>query len=262
MRTLCGVTFIILLLCSKASQQPVLVPGTKDFERVHSTFSEMTAPLTAVPNVPAEPDKAEYAIRWNAKEGGPKTAKETLDVLQDQQKDSDSYAVQYFAFTPPKEMPKGVRAILRQRQKGKKKYELTFKYRSDHSLELLRCPLAESPDESKDEVDISFVGLSESRRAYSHSCTIESEDDPVKPPPALAAQPINCTSKMVRLKTNTLKVEEWHLPGDVVMVEVSRNASPSESDLVAFRQDVVERLIHSGVQPSDRSKTEIGSSCQ
>jgi hypothetical protein len=222
----------------------------------------MTAQLTAAPNAPAEPEKAEYAIRWNVKEGGPKTAKDTLEVLKQPLKDSDNYEVQYFNFTPPKDTPEGVTSILRQRKKGKKQYELTFKYRSDHALKPLGCPLAESPDESKDEVDISILGSSESRRVYAHSCTIESENDPVQPPQALAAQPMGCTSKMTRLKTNTLKVEEWHLPGDVVMVEVSRNASTGESDLHAFQRDVVDNLLHAGVKPSERSKTELGSSCQ
>ena len=67
---------------------------------------------------------------------------------------------------------------------------------------------------------------------------------------------------MTRLKTNSLKVEEWYLPGDVVMVEVSRNASPSDSDLESFQRDVVTKLLSAGVKPSDLSKTELGSSCQ
>ena len=66
---------------------------------------------------------------------------------------------------------------------------------------------------------------------------------------------------MTRLKTTSLKVEEWHLPGDVVMVEVSRNASPSDADLKAFQEDVVAKLLRAGVKPSDRSKTELGSRC-
>jgi hypothetical protein len=261
MRIFCFFAFAFFLLASSASPQPAPEPGTKDSERVFLTANTMTAQLMAASTAPAEPDKAEYALRWNVNEGGPKTAKETLDVLHQHQEDADNYEVQYFAFTPPKDTPKGVTSILRQRKKGKKKYELTFKYRSEHSLASLGCPLAESPDESKYEVDISIVGQRESKRVYAWSCTIERENDPVTPPPALAAQPMGCTSKMTRLKTNTLKVEEWHLPGDVVMVEVSRNASPSEADLASFQQDVVTVLLHAGVKPSDRSKTEIGSSC-
>lgn len=264
MTILCGtgLAFIVLLPCSSASQQPAPVAGTQDPASMLSTPNHITAQRTASPNAPAEPDKAEYAIRWNAKEGGPKTAQETLDVLRQQQEGSGSYEVQYFDFTPPKDAPQGVTSILRERREGRRRYALTFKYRSDHALAPLRCPIAASPDEIKYEVDISMVGLSESRRAYSLSCTIEKENAPVNPPPSLAAQPMGCTSRMIRFKTKTLKVEEWHLPGDVVMVEVSRNASPSEADLDSFRQDVVETLLRAGVKPSDRSKTELGSSCQ
>jgi hypothetical protein len=262
MHILCFLAFILLLLYSSASQQPALGLGTKDSERVRSTSIQITAQLRAAPNAPAEPDKAEYAIRWNVKEGGPKTAKGTLAVLKQSLTDSDNYEVQYFDFIRPKNIPEGVTPILRQRKKGKKKYELMLKYRSAYAFEPLGCLIADIPDESKYEIDISILGPSESRRAYSRSCTIESENDPVKPPQALAAQPTGCTSKMTRLKTNTLKVEEWHLPGGVVMVEVSRNASLSEADLDSFRRDVVDTLLHAGVKPSDRSKTELGSSCQ
>ena len=137
-----------------------------------------------------------------------------------------------------------------------------FKYRGDHALANWKCPISPTPTEIKNEVDISILGPSESRRVYSHSCTLESEKVPVKPPQVLAAQPKSCTNKMTRLKAGALKVEEWHLPGDVTMVEVSRNASTSQSDLDSFRRDVVDRLLSVGVKPSDRSKTELGSSCQ
>jgi hypothetical protein len=131
-------------------------------------------------------DEAEYAVRWSAQDGGPKTAKETLDVLKQLLKDSDdedsdTYKVQYFDFTPPTDIPKGVTPILRQRKKGKKKYELTFKYRSEHAFNPLGCPIADRPDE-KDEIDVSVLGPSEVKRMYSRSCTVESENAPITPP--------------------------------------------------------------------------------
>ena len=185
-----------------------------------------------------------------------------MDALKQQPTDSDDYEVQYFDFTPPKDAPNDFTSILRQRKKGKKKYQLMFKYRGDHALVNWKCPISATPAESKIEVDISILGPSESRRVYSHSCSVESENGPVKPPQVLAAKPKTCTNKMTRLKAGALKVEEWHLPGDVTMVEVSRNASTSQSDLDSFRRDVVEKLLSVGVKPSDRSKTELGSSCR
>jgi hypothetical protein len=262
MRILCSLAFILLLFCSNASPQPTLAPWTEDSNRVLSMSTQNPAQPTAAPNASLEPDKAEYALRWNVKEGGPKTAGETLDVLRQPLKDSDNYEIQYFDFTLPKGTPEGITSILRQRKKGKKKYELTFKYRSAYAFEPLGCPIADIPDESKYELDISILGPRESRRAYARSCTIESENDPVQPPQALAVQPMGCTSKMTRLKAGAIKVEEWHLPGDVVMVEVSRNASTRQSDLDSFQQDVVDKLLPIGVKPSYRSKTELGSSCQ
>ena len=227
---------------------------------VLSLWCSASQQATAAPEVPAEP--AEYAMRWNVKDGGPKTGRDTLDVLKQQPTDSDNYEVQYFDFSPPKDAPNDFTSILRQRKKGKKKYQLMFKYRGDHALAHWKCPISATPTEIKNEVDISILGPSELRRVYSHSCTRESEKGPVKPPQVLAAQPKSCTNKMTRLKAGTLKVEEWHLPGDVTMVEVSRNASTSQSDLDSFRRDVVDRLLSVGVKPSDRSKTDLGSRCE
>ena len=73
---------------------------------------------------------------------------------------------------------------------------------------------------------------------------------------------MGCTSKMTRIKTSKLEIEEWHLPGDVVMVEVSQKAANTLSKLRLFERKVVEKLLHAGVKPSERSKTELGSNCQ
>lgn len=223
-----------------------------------SNLHEPLAQLTASPSPSAS---AEYAIRWNVNEGGPKTAVDTLTVLGQTQTDSDNYEVQYFDFTSPAGVPTGVTTILRQRKK-KKKFDLTFKYRSESPLAKLGCPISDNPSEIKDEVDVTILGATDSKRVNSHSCTVESADVPVSIPPALAAKPAPCTSTMTRLKAGTLKIEEWHLPGGAIMVEVSRNGTTSASDLASFQHDVVNKLIAAGVKPSGASKTELGSSCQ
>jgi len=197
---------LLSLSSGSAWQQTVIAKGTPDSARAAESSTKSPALAKASPDTSAIP--AEYAIRWNVKEGGPKTAKEVLDVLEQQLKDSDGYEVQYFDFTPPQDAPAGVKSILRQRKKDKKKYELTFKYRSDHPLQHFRCPIADKPDESKEEVDISILGPKESSRAYSYSCTIESKNDPVQPPSSLAARPMGCTSKMTRIKTSKVEIEE------------------------------------------------------
>lgn len=245
-----AVTLAVLLVMTFM----LLAAGARDFVGVLSTLA---AP--ALHPLAPQGAGAEYAIRWNVNEGGPQTASATLAALGQAQTDSDDYEVQYFEFTPPADTPTGVTAILRQRNKvGKQKSELTFKYRSDSVMGRLGCPISAAPDENKDEVDITILGLNESRRAYSHSCTVAGAN----PPPALAARAKGCTSMMTRLKSGTLKVEEWHLPGGETLVEVSRNGSTSEADLASFQQNVVKRLLDAGVRPSRASKTELGSSCQ
>ena len=63
---------------------------------------------------------------------------------------------------------------------------------------------------------------------------------------------------MKHVKAGKLKVEEWHLPGGVTLVEVPRNGSTTQGDLESFQRDIVDKLIAAGAKPSDRSKTEIG----
>jgi hypothetical protein len=210
----------------------------------------------------ATPMPVEYAVRWNVHDGGPQSAKDTLAALGQPAGDPDDYEVQYFAITPPKDAPAEFQSILRQRTKGQKKHELTFKYRGDHELSSWACPLSATPAETKGEVDVSILASGGLKRVYSYSCTLESKAGPIRPAPALEARAKGCIAKMSRLKAGKLKVEEWHLPGEIVMVEVSRNGADTPIDLQSFQSEVVDRLVRAGVKPSDRSKTELGSDCQ
>jgi hypothetical protein len=207
----------------------------------------------------AEPKDAEYAMRWNGGEGGPRTAKKVLTALGKEAEESTDYKIRYFDFTPPKDAPKGFKAILRQRQSGEK-YELTFKYRGDHPLSGWKCPLP-SPDEKKEEVDVSVLAGGTTKKSYYYSCTLKGKN-PIEPPQQLKAEAKSCSSRMLRLKAGKLKVEEWHLPGGVTLVEVSRSDANTQDDLDSFRSKVVDKLVEEGVKPSDRSKTEMGSDCQ
>jgi hypothetical protein len=98
---------------------------------------------------------------------------------------------------------------------------------------------------------------------YSFSCSVENPTGPVTPPSELAAKLQSCTSEITRLKTKTMKakIEEWRLPGDVLMIEVSRNGSDTTSDLEAFQHEIAAPLLKAGIKPSDRSKTELGRDC-
>lgn len=209
----------------------------------------------------AEPEQAEYAMRWNVEEGGPRTAKKALKVLGKDADESEDYKIRYYDFTPSEDVSAGFTPILRQRKSGKK-HELTFKYRGDHPLASWKCPLSSSPDESKEEVDVSILDGDRTKRSFSYSCTLESKKDSIEPPRELKAHPKDCTNEMTRLEAGKLKVEEWHLPGGIILVEVSRNGANTQAALESFQREIVEKLVAAGVKPSDRSKTEIGSSCK
>ena len=234
----------LLLAASLTSQQPVPV--------------ESPGPATV-----AEPEKAEYAMRWNIEEGGPRTAKKALKALGKEADESTDYKIRYFDFTPPEDAPAGFSPILRRRKSGKMQ-ELTFKYRGDHPLSSWSCPLFSEPDEGKEkeEVDVSILAEGRTKRSFSYSCTLESKKDSIKPPRELDADPKDCANTMKRLTAGKLKVEEWHLPGGITLVEVSRSGSNTQADLEEFQREIVDKLIAAGVKPSDRSKTEIGSNCR
>ena len=226
-----------------------------------SLFSQEAGSPRPATQPAAEPEQAEYAMRWDVTEGGPRTAKKALEVLDKKADETVDYKIRYFDFTPPEETPAGFSPILRQR-KSEKKHELTFKYRGGHPLPDWDCPLSSKPDESKGEVDVSILAGGLTKRSFSYSCTLESKNSAVKPPRELEAEPKDCSNRMKRLKAGKLKVEEWRLPGGITLVEVSRTGSNTPADLESFQRDVVDKLIAAGVKPSDRSKTEIGSSCK
>lgn len=227
-----------------------------------SLLAQQAVALESAMQPVTEPEQAEYAMRWDIEEGGPRTAQKALKVLGKKGDEPDDYKIRYFDFTPSGDAPADFTPILRQRESGKK-HELTFKYRGDHPLpSSWRCPISSAPDESKEEVDVSILAGGKTKRSYSYSCTLESKKGSIEPPQELKAHPKDCANTMKRVKAGKLKVEEWHLPGGITLVEVSRNGSNTEDDLESFQREIVDKLIAAGVKPSDRSKTEIGSNCK
>jgi hypothetical protein len=226
------------------------------------------AAATSVWSAPnSEPSGAEFAIRWEATASGPASAAKTLKLLERSADKSDTFEVWYFDVVPPTNAPLGFEPILRMRLKNNKSAELTFKYRwkgppeNATPLHGWSCPLSPSP-EIKNEVDVSFDVAGKSKKTFSHSCSIEGNKDALVIPVPLAAKPKSCKTTMVRLKASELKVEEWKLPGNRQVIEVSRNGKNNQVDRDAFSVDVVVPLLKKGkVVPEGRSKTELGSSC-
>jgi hypothetical protein len=207
---------------------------------------------------------AEYAIRWNPADGGPKTVEETLEALADTSLNGlQTYTVQYFEVrTPPSDAPQGATTILRGRSTGTK-YELALKYRSVDPLSVSTCGLP-GVDRSKYEVDVSLGGRSSSvTRFYSFSCQAASVAGPIAPPVELEARPSPCVSRVTRRNTRRTRsrIEEWRLQDGGVELEVSREGTDSEADLAAFKGEVADPLLAKGIKPSPRTKSEIGSTC-
>ncbi len=204
----------------------------------------------------------EYAIRWAAAEGGPKSATEVLQLLKlEPKKKVETFEVRYFRTGVPADAPALSTSIVRERSDGSEP-QITFKYRADLPLPATaswKCPLT-SFDKSKFETDITFLGAPV-RKAYSWSCTGAGSLASLLPG-ALLPQPVGCGARMVRRESKGMeyKVEEWQLKTGATVLEVSWTATDDAKDQQQFADQVVAPLL-ARIKPLDRSKTEIGSSC-
>ena len=132
----------------------------------------LALPLAAAawPSCAAAQD-AEFAVRWDPRQGGPATPQDALHGLRLRASSPSYFEVQYLEFTPPAGLPPGFDAILRKRLTGGEA-ELTFKLRGDAplpaqpTLQRRDCPLGKTKDR-KDEADISFAGAGRVIKAHS-----------------------------------------------------------------------------------------------
>ena len=205
-----------------------------------------------------EPAGAEYAIRWNARDGGPKTGDEVLAVLNLRAKGTHGFRITYYDFPSSTKTPPGFSTILRRRMDAAGGVELTWKLRGDHAIAEWSCPL-ENSRHAKAEVDVTFGGLEKIDRMYSYSCASASPESAAS---ALAAIPKACTAAVARWEAGPLKVEEWRLARDVLIIEVSGNGANGAEGVERFRRRVVAPLVAAGIVPSALSKTELGSHCE
>ena len=208
---------------------------------------------------------AEFAVRWDPKQGGPATPHDALRELRLKIGKPQHFEVQYFDFTPPADAPAGFDPILRKRIKDGEA-ELTFKLRGDAplpahpTLKQWACPLGATKDR-KDEVDITLLGAGQALTAHSRSCGVESRDLALQPPAALQARSKGCGSTMTRLTSGKLKVEQWQLADGTVLIEASRPGKHTTASQQAFEREVLKPLLALKVQPLQRSKSAIGGEC-
>ena len=204
---------------------------------------------------------AEYAMRWSALDGGPKTADEVMKLLNlEPKKKVEVFDVRYFKVEAPADAPPKTTAILRERFEENTP-EVTFKYRSEQPLPDTanwKCPLS-SPKKSKFEADVSILS-SGVRKVYSWSCSAVGAVAAAVPS-TVKPVPIGCGARMLRRESKGVeyKVEEWRLLNGTVVLEVSWSATDNVQNQERFIEQIA--ALRSLIKPLDRSKTEIGTSC-
>jgi len=214
---------------------------------------------TAVPLAAgAESASAEYAIRWNARDGGPASGNETMAILKTRATRPRQFNVDYYDLPSTMTAPPGFSMILRRRVEDGRRTELTWKLRGDHAAADWACPLR-NPRQSKAEIDVAFGGADAVTRAYSYSCM---SDDADLAASELSATIRPCTAAVTRRDAGSLKIEEWRLPGNVLIIDVSLGGKDTPGALDQFRTRIAEPLLAAGIVPLADSKSELGSRCR
>ena len=230
-----------------------------------SKYSGIALAALALWTLQASAADAEFAVRWDPRQGGPATPDDAMRELRLTVDERSQAQVEYFDFTPPPGLPDGFAPILRQRISGPQ-HELSFKLRGSRplpdspSLKHWDCPLGPT-DDRKDEVDVGFVAAGKTVVAYSRSCDLNTKVA-AAPPPALKARPKGCASTMTRLRSGKLKIEEWRLADGSVLIEASRPGKHNAKSTRAFEHDVLKPLLALKIQPLERSKSAIGGDCK
>lgn len=206
----------------------------------------------------AEPANAEYVIRWNARDGGPATLNDVLRIMKSRATRDRTFKVDYYDLPPKLAAPSGYSVILRRRTEDGAAAEFTWKLRGDAALADWTCPLRNAK-ESKAEADVTFQGADTLDRSFSYSCT---SDNPEAAAADLSATLKACTATVTRKVAGPLKLEEWHFPGDVVIIDVSLSSLNNADALERFRTRIAQPLFAAGVVPLSESKTDLGSRCK
>jgi hypothetical protein len=205
-----------------------------------------------------EPANAEYVIRWNARDGGPATINDTLGLLKSRATRDRKFKVDYYDLPPKLAAPPGYSVILRRRVEEGVAAELTWKLRGDAALADWTCPLRNAK-ESKAEVDVALQGADTVARSFSYSCT---SDGPDAAAAELSATLKGCAAIVTRRVAGPLKLEEWHFPGDVVIIDVAMSGANNPGSLELFRTRIAQPLFAAGVVALAESKADLGSHCK
>lgn len=230
------------------------------------------APASAATAFPVSAwDRAEYAVRWYPKNGGPATAQEVIGTLfpAAPKPKQSAFTVRYHDWTSEPAVPTGTKPILRERENqdvsDDERFELTYKIRSDAEFDVLEGWCALPDAEKKRETDISAVDDKNVRSAYSVSCTATSKSAMPHVPPVFSSTPKPCHATVFRLMVKPggekVKIETWQLPGDDSMIEVSRSGNNSAQHIKKFQEEIVVPLLAAGAKPIAEGKTSAASTC-
>jgi len=201
-----------------------------------------------------EPATAEYAFRWNPKDGGPATIEDVHRILGGKTKSVKEFVVRYDRVSMDKNWPQGAEAIFRERTKsdGTADYRLKFR-RSTPFDQLDVCP---SGMEASYEKDVTFASATSTRGVYSLSCT---GTDPAIVE-ILKAKSLGCQAKVVRHEGKKYRLERWTLDNGGVLLEISDRSENTPAELARFGA-IVDRLLRTGAKPSTTSKTDLAIRC-
>jgi hypothetical protein len=212
--------------------------------------------VEAAPSGPPQPRTAEFAMRWDPEEGGPKTPEDVFALFGVPSQPPSAYEVRYFELPPSHSGPESTAVILRERTSRDSNTQILLKYRrSEPWPAAWACP-AHAQYHRSEQLDITVLGGQRLQRVYSYSCSLEATD----PPAPLGAKAKPCSSLMARYESPRIRVERWVLPGGRIMLEVSHAAPNTDEQLASF-QRLAAQLIEAGAHPAALSKTDLGSRC-
>jgi len=201
-----------------------------------------------------EPGTAEYAFRWNPKEGGPATIEDVHRILGGKTKSVKEFVVRYDRVSTDRKWPQGSEAIFRERTKSDGTADYRLKFRRSTPFEQLDvCPVGM---EASYEKDVAFASATTTRGIYSLSCT---GTDPANFG-ALKARPLGCQAKVVRHEGKKYRLEQWTLDNGGILLEISNRSENAPAELNRFGI-IVDRLLRSGAKPSTTSKTDLATRC-
>jgi hypothetical protein len=226
----------------------------------------VAAAWLSLANISFAGSPAEFAIRWDPAEGGPKTIEEAAALLGLPIGKHKSFEVRYFSIRQPSDATGQTSAIVRQRSSGHAT-ESMYKQRSvdpfsgGDPLAGWLCPFpARASPKAKSEVDVGWTAEGLPKKSYSLSCQVDGTVELLLPAQFMA-KPLGCLSHVLRAQAQGIKIERWRLPKGALSIEVSWNGEDTAADLEQFTGRVARPLMAHGVKPLGASKTTLGSDC-